>query len=158
MPHIFFVNEFIVQSSNMEKAIRNWYGKKIKVKIVPFAYTQSCQLSNNRQGFVYVASGEEHKNHFRLLQAWSLLGKQGLKLKLILTIGSSFKTLVSKINFLRNNNNLLFGPPQIMCNSNRDIVIKIYKTYVDLESPLEEYLKQYCYDMFSHNFKNNKLN
>ena len=23
------VNEFIVQSSNMEKAIRNWYGKKI---------------------------------------------------------------------------------------------------------------------------------
>jgi glycosyltransferase involved in cell wall biosynthesis len=90
----------------MEKAIRNWYGKKIKVKIVPFAYTQSCQLSNNRQGFVYVASGEEHKNHFRLLQAWSLLGKQGLKLKLILTIGSSFKTLVSKINFLRNNNGL----------------------------------------------------
>ena len=51
---------------------------------------------------------------------------------------------LNSFNFLRNNNNLLFGPPQIMCNSNRDIVIKIYKTYVDLESPLEEYLKQYC--------------
>lgn len=101
------VNEFIVQSSNMERAIKRWYGQKTKVKIVPFAYIHSSQLlSNNRQGFVYIASGEEHKNHLRLLQAWSLLGKQGLKPKLILTISSSYKTLVSEINFFRNNEGL----------------------------------------------------
>jgi len=101
------VNEFIVQSSNMERAIKNWYGQKTKVKIVSFANTQFFSLlSNNRQGFLYVASGDEHKNHLRLLQAWSLLGKQGLKPKLILTISSCYKTLVSKINFLRNNEGL----------------------------------------------------
>jgi glycosyltransferase involved in cell wall biosynthesis len=119
------VNEFIVQSSNMERAIRNCYGQKTKVKIVPFACTQlSSLLSNNRQGFVYVAHGDEHKNHFRLLQAWSLLGKQGFKPKLILTISSGYKTLVSKINFLRENEGLeIYNVDSV----NHEEIFQIYK-------------------------------
>jgi glycosyltransferase involved in cell wall biosynthesis len=102
----FNINEWIVQTPTMKRAVRNCYGKKPKIKIIPFADLQSCQLSNNRQGFIYVASGEEQKNHFRLLKAWSLLGKQGLKPKLILTIDLSYKTLISKIDFLRKSEDL----------------------------------------------------
>lgn len=60
---------------------------------------------------------------------------------------------LNMFNFLHNNRININNTKSIPY---REIEKKIYKTFVDFEIPLEECLKQYCYDVFSHNFKNNK--
>ena len=48
--------------------------------------------------FVYVASGEPHKNHLRLVQAWRLLGEAGLRPQLWLTLDTArYGRLVDEI-------------------------------------------------------------
>jgi glycosyltransferase involved in cell wall biosynthesis len=45
--------------------------------------------------FLYVASGEPHKNHLTLLEAWKLLASEGLRPSLCLTVsGSDYPGLV----------------------------------------------------------------
>lgn len=52
--------------------------------------------------FIYVASGDAHKNHLRLLKAWELLAKDGLYPHLILTLDEkSDVRLLDVINELR---------------------------------------------------------
>lgn len=52
--------------------------------------------------FIYVASGDAHKNHLRLLSAWELLAKEGLYPKLLLTlINKQDVELLGEINKMR---------------------------------------------------------
>lgn len=49
--------------------------------------------------FLYVASGEPHKNHLVLLEAWRLLANEGVRPSLILTIDNQrYSELTSTIN------------------------------------------------------------
>lgn len=47
---------------------------------------QAAEASGERYDFLYVADGEAHKNHRRLVEAWALLARQGVKPSLALTL------------------------------------------------------------------------
>ena len=101
------IQEFIVQTPSMKKSLKEFYGNKVKVSILPFiSKPPNVNLKKKREGFLYVADGNDHKNHNNLLDAWSLLGKYGIKPKLFLTLDKNHKNLLSKIHYLRHNENL----------------------------------------------------
>lgn len=86
---------FIVQTHSMRalleaSALAN--GKPVKV--LPFVnisagYERTAmqtQPLDTLLDFVYVASGEPHKNHHRLIEAWCLLAESGVRPSLTLTV------------------------------------------------------------------------
>lgn len=83
------VDRIIVQTASMAREVKAALGREATV--LPFAPGNSDQESEGgpRVGtfdFVYVASGEPHKNHERLLEAWALLAGEGLTPSLALTL------------------------------------------------------------------------
>jgi glycosyltransferase involved in cell wall biosynthesis len=120
------IQQYIVQTKLMKKSLKNFFGNNIKIRILPF-FNQipKINLKKKRDGFVYVADGNEHKNHNNLLNAWSLLGKLGIKPKLFLTLDNSNKHLLSKINHLCLNEHLkIINLKQI----SRDQLFKVYRS------------------------------
>jgi glycosyltransferase involved in cell wall biosynthesis len=77
-------DRFVVQTPSM-RAILEASGRALgkPVEVVPFVkesrgYERSAPGSNSEKpecDFLYVGSGEPHKNHRRLIEAWSLLAK-----------------------------------------------------------------------------------
>lgn len=69
-------------------------------KKIDIAKDIDININNNK--FIYIASGEAHKNHLRLLRAWELLAKDGLYPKLLLTLnGKKDLELLSEISKMR---------------------------------------------------------
>jgi glycosyltransferase involved in cell wall biosynthesis len=87
-------NRYIVQTPSMKIAVQNCLGSDVDVSVLPFASSvdsfapKTTSASVRKYDFVYVASGEAHKNHNNLLEAWRLLADAGLKPSLALTINS----------------------------------------------------------------------
>ena len=86
------VKLFIVQSPTMKRIIEGRVRRPATV--MPFlkganGYKRSLQslsVTNNKiYDFLYVASGDPHKNHHRLVNAWILLAGDGLRPILCLT-------------------------------------------------------------------------
>ena len=84
------VSQFLVQSSTMRQAVWSHLGKGVAVEITPFLGPPSEQAiaANKPQDFdfVYVASGEPHKNHRVLIEGWKLLAEEGIRPTLALTL------------------------------------------------------------------------
>ena len=102
------VDEFVVQTPSMKDALaRHLSNIKTKpglcIRIQPFASggSQSCEAQADGahetsavHDFVYVGSGESHKNHRRLIDAWILLAQEGCHPSLALTVdGAEFPDL-----------------------------------------------------------------
>jgi len=104
------VDEFIVQTPTMKRLLEKKFGSKIPVRILPFmtvlaGYSreifQPAMLEKSDFNFVYVASGEPHKNHQRLLEAWCLMADEGIFPVLCLTLNvTRFATLCLEIDAL----------------------------------------------------------
>ena len=84
--------EFIVQTGSMAAVFRQNVSETFPLSIFPIMECVS-NLQKPREAsstraprFAYIASGEPHKNHIRLIEAWSLLAKQGLKPELYITV------------------------------------------------------------------------
>ena len=89
------VNEFIVQTPSMKAVLASRLKTDVPVHILPFVsnvtgYTRAAAKNesdkNTRYDFLYVASGDPHKNHRHLIEAWCLLASEGLFPSLCLTI------------------------------------------------------------------------
>ncbi len=89
------VDEFIVQTPSMEKLLETMGKSRIKIRILPFYKDDSghnraldflTNRNNKEHDFVYVASGEPHKNHRRLIEAWCVLAREGTRPSLALTL------------------------------------------------------------------------
>jgi len=87
------VTHFIVQTPSMRRAVEQSLHKPSTV--LPFSkdptrYTRIMDACRERtkssHGFLYVASGEPHKNHRNLIEAWILLAGEGIRPGLCLTV------------------------------------------------------------------------
>ena len=98
------VDEYLVQTETMAEALRHWHGREPAVQILPFADLFCTVYSKDHTidgyDFVYVASGDAHKNHERLIEAWLLLAKAGLFPSLALTLGPEDQTLLDRLEQL----------------------------------------------------------
>lgn len=89
-------DEFIVQTSTMKRLLELKTRGKAPVRVLPFVADPFGYVRNLPQlivekndydyDFVYVATGEPHKNHLKLLEAWKLLAQEGVYPSLCLTI------------------------------------------------------------------------
>lgn len=97
------VSLYVVQTPSMERAVMDWYGpsrRKPKIKVLPFIDAVPKTASRDSEmnwDFVYVADGEAHKNHHRLLAAWELLAREDLRPSLAITLGRKDERLAREI-------------------------------------------------------------
>lgn len=85
-------SHYIVQTPTMEALLKKWLRKPIPVSTIAFSPStfaliplQSAVVREHFD-FLYVASGEAHKNHLNLLKAWRLLAEADFLPSLVLTI------------------------------------------------------------------------
>lgn len=97
------VYRYIVQTPSMQMALQKLW-KDANVSVFPFAPVfETKSIENEFQhgkkfDFLYVASGESHKNHLNLLEAWRILADADLRPSLALTVSSeAFPQLCAKI-------------------------------------------------------------
>ncbi len=110
------VSRYIVQTPSMKRELLRWYGTKSdensKPYVTIFPFIDNLPLLGRRKSievaweFVYVADGEAHKNHRRLLEAWVLLASEGIRPSLALTLGPKDLALSSAIESARLINDL----------------------------------------------------
>jgi len=104
-------NEFIVQTPSMKKLLEKKTEGGVPVRVLPFVagpsryarrVPQKKMQTETIYDFVYVASGEPHKNHLRLIEAWCLLAEEGLFPSLGLTLDEArFMGLFREIKEMR---------------------------------------------------------
>lgn len=97
------INEFVVQTRTMKLGLLgSGLTKNKSILVMPFLDCHQNSLGPEisiEYDFLYVASGEAHKNHRRLIQAWILLAEEGLFPSLCLTIKpESNKDLLNFLN------------------------------------------------------------
>lgn len=83
------VSRFVVQTDTMANFLLSTYHKS--ADIIPFIPNKMTEedavaVRESEYDFIYVASGEAHKNHMNLVKAWTKLAGMGLHPKLCLTI------------------------------------------------------------------------
>jgi len=84
------VDQFFVQTSSMQSCLANFLSiSEIDIQIAPVtirANDTKPPMPMKKFDYVYVASGEAHKNHMTLLRAISILSEEGLYPSLALTL------------------------------------------------------------------------
>lgn len=79
--------QVFVQTPTMARELAMESGIKARVlPFIPVAALSEYGCVPRRFDFIYVASGEPHKNHRNLIEAWKLLAKEGLYPTLCLTL------------------------------------------------------------------------
>jgi len=98
------VHCYWVQTPSMAAALRRWWGpvegRPPTVRVLPFLPLLPAAPTGGTAGtaapaldFLYVADGEAHKNHRRLIEAWRLLAAEGLRPSLGPTLGAKDQAL-----------------------------------------------------------------
>lgn len=101
----------VVQTPTMKRLMVNRSAGRIPVRVLPFVAepkgylrraAQPLLRNDKEYDFVYVATGEPHKNQRCLLEAWCLLAKEGLFPSLCLTLDATrFSSLCNDIEVLK---------------------------------------------------------
>jgi glycosyltransferase involved in cell wall biosynthesis len=91
-------SRYIVQTPTMAIKLKRYLRRPAEIIVSPFAGVDEpagfagVSPTADQVDFVYVASGEAHKNHMALLEAWELLAETGLYPSLALTLDSRADT------------------------------------------------------------------
>jgi len=91
------VDDWIVQTESMQLLLTRILGSSDRIRILPFVPGATVAHEPSNTGgpaaaaldpvdFCYVASGDPHKNHRRLIEAWVLLARQGQTPSLRITL------------------------------------------------------------------------
>ncbi len=109
-------DEFVVQTQSMKRLLEIKIQGLKPIHILPFVAEPNGHMRNVLEGgvkkdndfdFLYVASGEPHKNHQKLIEAWCLLAQEGLFPSLCLTLEEArFFKLCQKVDAMRQQHNL----------------------------------------------------
>ena len=105
------VDTYIVQTKSMEQRLRRWHRNNPHVIVCPFtSRLPGTEVDRTeippRIDFLYIADGQDHKNHINLIQAWILLAEQGIYPKLGLTLSPRDDRLRSHIDEMRTRHRL----------------------------------------------------
>lgn len=98
------VDRIVVQTVSMQNSVSSALNRKSTViPFYGFHVNEETLISESAPqksyDFVYVASGEPHKNHLNLLEAWKILAKENIRPTLCLTLSShKHPNLVRHIN------------------------------------------------------------
>jgi glycosyltransferase involved in cell wall biosynthesis len=103
------VSLYMVQTPSMVEALIKWYGGRTLPEYVIFPFVGQIKnatligdsLVETKWDFIYIADGLSHKNHRKLLAAWTCLAKDGLRPRLALTLAQSETSLLTIIDVLR---------------------------------------------------------
>jgi glycosyltransferase involved in cell wall biosynthesis len=85
-------SHYVVQTPSMAALVRHWLRCDVPVSVVAFSPPLQSDDACRDDGapkkfdFVFVASGEPHKNHRNLLEAWRILAQAGFRPSLALTL------------------------------------------------------------------------
>ena len=83
---------YLVQTPSMAEAVSRCLGSNTNIRIAPFSDppepVSSASPTLKRFDYVYVATGEAHKNHALLLAAWTRLAASDCYPSLALTVGA----------------------------------------------------------------------
>lgn len=84
------LSEIIVQTESMKHSLLKKITDNQKVFVIPF-FTDSVhkvnnQISDNLNKFIYVSSGDPHKNHRNLIESWIVLASKNHFPELYLTL------------------------------------------------------------------------
>lgn len=96
-------DEFIVQTQSMFAILDKYSKGGTEIHICPYlpkdkaSKTNVHSIKNTKFDFIYVATGEGHKNHLRLIDAFVILAKEGVYPSLCLTLDGSKYPLLTKI-------------------------------------------------------------
>ena len=96
-------SEYIVQTESMRHVLSGVAGPDSLIRVFPFAGVPSIPAdpaSSDRvieYDFVYVGDGEVHKNHKRLIDAWTMLAEEGIRPSLCLTIPERYPQLMELV-------------------------------------------------------------
>lgn len=104
--------EFAVQTPTMKYLLERKTAGKVQIRTLPFCtekggYIRNTPLSfasnaNKTYDFIYVATGEPHKNHRILFESWCCLAKEGFFPSLCVTLDTRrFSLLCNEIEMLR---------------------------------------------------------
>jgi glycosyltransferase involved in cell wall biosynthesis len=90
-----------VQTPSMAQSLKKWYGdESVEVHVLPFLMPVASANAPGapQRDFIYVADGEGHKNHRRLIEAWVILAKQNVFPTLALTLSRRDSSLLAWIH------------------------------------------------------------
>lgn len=115
----------IVQTRSMQQAATQALGRTVDViaLFLDFSGYQRREIEKDRSqtvlyDFLYVATGEPHKNHVNLLEAWKLLASDGLYPSLCLTVsGSDYPGLARIVEQARADHKLKIDNVQVRSRS-----------------------------------------
>jgi glycosyltransferase involved in cell wall biosynthesis len=149
---------FVVQTPSMKKLLSLKIKGKKPVHTLPFiedvkplnpAITHLLTEQNDFE-FVYVASGEPHKNHLRLLDAWTLLADEDIFPTLYLTLDNNlFPELCTHIYALADKYHLKI---KNLGNLNHEDIQKLYESVSALIYP--SYLESFGMPLVEAHQKN----
>jgi glycosyltransferase involved in cell wall biosynthesis len=97
------VSNIIVQTQSMKRAVlialrHRKNNPQIHVRpFAPVSPVARSPVSRRRYDFVYPATGEPHKNHQRLLEAWEQLALEDIKPSLAITLGARDQQLWKRL-------------------------------------------------------------
>jgi glycosyltransferase involved in cell wall biosynthesis len=78
---------FFVQTLTMMEYLQRFLGESIQITVASFSDGSNFKNKlNKRFDYVYLASGERHKNHRKLFEAWKILSKQSIFPTLVVTL------------------------------------------------------------------------
>jgi glycosyltransferase involved in cell wall biosynthesis len=108
------VDEFIVQTQSMSDDLvlllsNDKKKQKPRITVFPFRnlynYRNTNPIIKNDFDFVYVSSGDAHKNHSNLISSWNLLAREGIRPKLALTLSQEYVAILEDIRKSRSDFN-----------------------------------------------------
>lgn len=114
---------WVVQSNSMKDLLVSFKIQPCIIKIMPFYHPiKLSNINKKKNTFLYVSSGESHKNHLNLLLAFKEFYLKSKVGELYLTISNQYKTLIDLITKLK-----LDGIPIINCYiSDREELVNLY--------------------------------
>jgi glycosyltransferase involved in cell wall biosynthesis len=109
------VDHIFVQNIVMQDLLIGLGYSEKNIRVIPYKNVDMVKFSGVRikESFIYVASGDAHKNHLNLISAWIILSKENIYPTLFLTIDNHTSLHLKISNLIQEHNLKVFIKSQL---------------------------------------------